>query len=75
MTDRHKTMSFCHIVLHNTTTNYPEPTSFEELHQVALSCPERLKVRALIVRERFLGPYHTDNVFKLIVHGKVHMSQ
>lgn len=48
---------------------YPEPKSLKELRETALSYPSRLKVRALIVRERFLGPYHTDNVFKLILHG------
>lgn len=56
-------------IIRSIVGGYPEPTSLEELHQIAVSCPERLNVRALIVRERFLGPYHTDNVFKLIVHG------
>lgn len=48
---------------------YPEPKSLEELQELTKSNLTRLKVRALIVREKFLGPYHTDNVFKFIVFG------
>lgn len=56
-------------ILRSIIGGYPEPKSLEELKELSVSNLKRLKVRALIVREKFLGPYHTDNVFKFIVHG------